>query len=751
MMRRMTTGTGRGRGSWTGRRPRAGRPAAGIAVVAAIGVVAVALAVLGGSRPPLTPGPSQPGSGAISAAVGPIVYYEILDADGSTLMERRLDGHSLPRRVAARPDADDGQAWTIDPGGSVAVAVLPTDGQKERVEAVAIADGTDLWQVELPFTAISEAVWSADGHRLGLISRPEGAGPTESFVIDTRDGRVTRTVVPGGGVLQGFDADDALVLREAHGDGAASGWSFLRVDPATNVVERLSSPPDVGPAATGSEDVDPARGIGVTLGFGPNGQGAAVEARPTGGGAARQLGVFQSVDRLAVDPGGTGVAVAVDRGIRFITWDGRVDNLWSSDDSIAGFGWSADGDYVWIETDRRGPNLTVIERATGRTVAIPQVDPVAQSLVVRVVGGVPLPETALPAAEPTPTPTPAPSGPDVAGAPSIVSAWIDGSNGSTTLRFERLVPTSEGGMRVVAAMTPVPVPVDPDADVVLLPRPRSAQVLAWVQTTGRTMGWLWDGTPDHQPTRLALPRDWPPVADDLAWRPDGKAVAASATRAGLDGDIEGTFVIAEIGAAHTTSLPLNRQYDRLEGWWSSTELRVGHTICSEGCQGRYSYSARLRVRDGRLRQLTPADRGHAPIDEIDPDGHGGLVMRVINDDPADDLRIDWPLGSGSVNGPDVIGYARGGRSIFLADASGDGTDLFRIDDAADRAIKGRLADPQPVRLGHLPRHRLDVRISPDQRWALVVDRVDDVQLVELSTGRAWQVDRDRTLDWWPAA
>ena len=180
-----------------------------------------------------------------------------------------------------------------------------------------------------------------------------------------------------------------------------------------------------------------------------------------------------------------------------------------------------------------------------------------------------------------------------------------------------------------------------------------------------------------------------------------------------------------------------------------TELRVGHVICTEGCEGRFSYSARLRVRDGRLRRLTPADRTHAPIDEIDPDGRGGLVMSVINADPADDVRIDWPLGSGSVDGPAVIGFARGGRSILLADASGDGTDLYRIDDAAQRAVKGRLADPQPVRLGHLPRHGLDVRISPDQRWALVVDRVENVQLVELSTGRAWQVDRDRTLDWWP--
>lgn len=740
---------GTGRGARSGARTGGRRPAIGIAVVGAIGVVAAALAALGGSRPPVSPGPPQPGSGAIPAVVGPTVFYEILDADGSALVERRLDGHSLPRRIATRPDADLGQTWTIDPGGTIAVAILPTDGQQERVEAVEIADGADLWQVELPFTAISEAVWSADGHRLALISRPDQAGPTESFVVDTRGGRVTRTVVPQGAVLQGFDVDDALLLREAQGDGTVSAWTFLRVDPATNVVERLSAVPDVGPSTTGAEDVDPARGFAVTLSLGPNHRGTAVHARPTNGGAARQLGVFPSVDWIAIDPSGTGVAVAASHGLRFIAWDGRAEDLWSSDDSIAGFGWSADGDYLWIETDRRGPNLTVIERSTGRTIVVPQVDPVAQSLVVRVVGGVSLPDTALPAVEPTPAPTPAPSGPDVADAPSIASAWVDASGGRTLLHVDRLVPTSEGGMRVAASMTPVPVADDPDTMVALLPRPRSAQVLAWVGTADHAMGWLWDGITDHPSVRLAVPRDWPASAFALAWRPDGQAVAAMATRVGPDGDVRGTFVIAELGAARTTFLPFNPQYDRLEGWWSSTELRVGHVICTEGCEGRFSYSARLRVRDGRLRRLTPADRTHAPIDEIDPDGRGGLVMSVINADPADDVRIDWPLGSGSVDGPAVIGFARGGRSILLADASGDGTDLYRIDDAAQRAVKGRLADPQPVRLGHLPRHGLDVRISPDQRWALVVDRVENVQLVELSTGRAWQVDRDRTLDWWP--
>ena len=71
--------------------------------------------------------------------------------------------------------------------------------------------------------------------------------------------------------------------------------------------------------------------------------------------------------------------------------------------------------------------------------------------------------------------------------------------------------------------------------------------------------------------------------------------------------------------------------------WTSAELRVGHGVCTEGCEGRYAFSARLRVRDGRVTQLTPADRARAPIDEVSPEelSHPDFPMG----DPLDALEM----------------------------------------------------------------------------------------------------------------
>src|SRR6185295_7530411 len=149
---------------------------------------------------------------------------------------------------------------------------------------------------------------------------------------------------------------------------------------------------------------------------------------------------------------------------------------------------------------------------------------------------------------------------------------------------------------------PAPIPDDSGRSVTLLPRPGTSDVLVWIQTGDRGAGWLWDGT--GEATRLRLPSDWPKNAFDVAWRPDGKALAGSAGRAGRDGDFEGIFVVGAIGGPRTRVIPIKGEYDSLEGWWSPTELRVGHGICTEGCAGRYSLSARLRVSDGRLTQFT---------------------------------------------------------------------------------------------------------------------------------------------------
>src|SRR3954447_11855719 len=228
----------------------------GVWIAAAVLAVAVVLGSMLAGRP-VTPTPTPPGGSAVpgsqAPASGPVVFYEILDANASVLVERRLDGVSLPRRVAERPDADVGAIWAVDPAGTIAISGV-SDEQTAHLQAVAIADGSAIWAADVPSLGLDGSVWSVDGHRLAALARPEESGPLVAIVIDTRDGRVTRTVLPDGAALQGFDPGDALILRQRQDPGAVlkATWRFLRVDPASNVLQRMNGVPAVGPASDGS-------------------------------------------------------------------------------------------------------------------------------------------------------------------------------------------------------------------------------------------------------------------------------------------------------------------------------------------------------------------------------------------------------------------------------------------------------------------------------------------------------------------
>ena len=92
-----------------------------------------------------------------------------------------------------------------------------------------------------------------------------------------------------------------------------------------------------------------------------------------------------------------------------------------------------------------------------------------------------------------------------------------------------------------------------------------------------------------------------------------------------------------------------------------------------------------------------------------------------------------------------MGFAADGRSLIVSLLPEQGTDVYRIDDPAARAVDGRLDDPRPVLLGHLAQRGVDIRISPDQRWALTMDRTGGILLTELATGREL-ADRSRLGD-----
>lgn len=737
---------------WGRRSSGAGRRRGGsVGALVGLGVALALVVVLGvASRPGGLPGPAA-SAGRSAVATGPLVFYEILDAEGSSLMERRLDGHSLARRVALRTDVDHGRTWTVDPGGSIAVAVVPL-GEDQELEAIAVASGTSLWRIRTPAAPLDDAQWSADGRRLALLTGGAEGVLRALLVVEAGNGTISRARVPDDAILQGFDAAGGAVVRQRLTDPAGdrtTGWRFLRFDPAVGTLDPVAGLPDAGPASDWTDDVHPAAGIAVEAVGAPD-QGTSIRLwRVRGGGAPHVIARFPSVDRIAFDPAGTGVAVSLGQAIRLVTLDGRASDLFVGADAIADFGWSAGGDYLAVATDRRGPNLTVVERATGRTVALPQASVVAHSLFVRIVGGVPLPASPLPAVEPTPTPTPGPSGPDVAGFAGILSGWIESDSGAPTVHAERVVPTEVGGLRQAAVMEPAPIDPALVADggepiVTLLPRPGSRDVLVWVESSVGSAGWLWDGASARTP--VDLPPDWPAGAYDLAWRPDGAALAASAGRTTASGEFEGIFAVASLGGTRTRVLPIVGAYNRLEGWWSASELRVGHGICAEGCGGRYAESARLRIADRRLVQLTPADRERAAVDRATFDGRT-IVLSLINEDATDDIVIDWPGGAQPDDGADVLGFASDGRSLLVAAARAAGTDLYRIDDPIGRAVAGRLADPRPVPIGHLAGRGLRIEVAPGEGWAIATDRVDNVHLVRLADGRSWAVDRDRTIAW----
>jgi hypothetical protein len=117
-----------------------------------------------------------------------------------------------------------------------------------------------------------------------------------------------------------------------------------------------------------------------------------------------------------------------------------------------------------------------------------------------------------------------------------------------------------------------------------------------------------------------------------------------------------------------------------------------------------------------------------------------------NDMANSTIHIDWPARLGAT-GPAFVQFAADGRSLIVATAPAVGTDLYRIDDPAGRATAGHVADPQPVRIGHLGGRGIDIRVSPDEHWALTTDRTGGVALTELASGHTWSIDRNATTAW----
>jgi hypothetical protein len=139
------------------------------------------------------------------------------------------------------------------------------------------------------------------------------------------------------------------------------------------------------------------------------------------------------------------------------------------------------------------------------------------------------------------------------------------------------------------------------------------------------------------------------------------------------------------------------------------------------------------------------------IDQTYVDDQGGIVMSPINDGVRSDIRIAWPTDPGTSRRA-AAGHVRLGPAIAPCHRGhGHRDGSLWVDDPPHHAIAGRVADPVRTLLADFPRRGLSIEVSPDSRWAMTTDRVGDVRLVELASGRSWSIDRERLLAWWPSA
>jgi hypothetical protein len=722
-----------------------------VTAAAAIAIALVAFTGLGGSQPAPSAPPQGPASFATPTrppAGSVFVYYEVLDADGALLYERVLDGSSLPRLIVERPSSDFSRTYTVDPVGHAALATF-AEGGRTSLEAIDIATGQTMWRTPTPILEPESGVWSADGRRwAALVAEVDFEAGPSVLIADLASGATALVALDERAWPQGFTTSGELVLTERDEDlSTTTPWRFLEVDAATGGIVRLATPPPVGPHSATTDDVAPVAGIGTASFFTDDGR-STIEVRDVAQGPWRRLADFEFVDRLVFDPAGDAVAASADGRIVLVDLSGNVAEVWDGPD-YADLTWSASGQYLGISGYEDRSMVAIAERSTGRVVELPLPEQIAEGRLVSVVGSNPLPPNALPpGGDPQPTPSPAPTGPPVAGAPAIAVGWIEIQDGVPIGHAEVRVATEDGGVRTIATMPPISFEDlrDQEPTLSVAPRPGGPDVLVKVDSDGLTQAWLWDPNAGRRP--FPFPDGWPAAVGPIVWRPDGGALASTSVDPEGDPAAIPQVVVAELDTSIVRQLPLPDDYPELLGWWSDTQLRMGSTICTEGCPGRYAYNARLRVADGQLEPVTAPDGTtgavHQAIVEFDPEPE--ILLSAVNDDPRDDVRIRWPADLPAIDGSIVLWASP--RPDLLVGAPIDGAvELYRIADPVGRARSGRLADPRPAPVARLPLSAADPQLSADGGWLLVRDRARGLSAIELATDRRWNLGPARDADW----
>ena len=705
---------------------------------------------------------------------GPTVWYSVLGNGRLTLYERRLDGRAEPIELAFRPSNREGQSeFMVDPDGRTILFAQRASG-RTTIEPIARAapQAPPAWRVDIPSADFRNGLWSPDGRYWAGYSNRGRA--THVIVVDATAGRVSTFPLQEDESVQGFTGTGAeLAMRtgrpSANTGGAA--FRFATIDPSSGVrqdttLEEL----DLLPQSTDHTEVAPYAGIWLAEDYG-----------------RRQIVVGDLRTGARYDVGSPGlsfwwtafshdasevftVAAAGDDacgGRRYVMQaadlDGGTRVLWDGAAAPLDFTFAVTGDYVgfdaWIEYV--GSAMVVVDTISGRSTVLPTPPGSYLGSVLAIHGGSRLPDPAVPQVPASPPPE-LPAGELLAGAPQLATGAVeyDAVTCQATIRVRLLAPTVDGGLAIVDELEPAVFrDVErTDAWVDLAPRPHSNQILVGYGGKDAFEQFLWTPDPGRRPgstpkiEALPLPADWPEHLAPGSWRGDGKAIGLGSTR-------RGNYLWFELGDETTHRVRIREQWQQVIGWSSDgDEILIMRNGCIDFCDVVETWAARVRLSDGRVRDVTQ----RAPADALASSTLRGVSVHsglAAYQDVRDGRRIDfsqglgvpgdfsfqWPKRAGRLAGDSREVWSQDGRSLYVVAKMGDGRALFRIDDPREGVAL------RPKLLGRLPAGAELDQVEFGGTWAEVgISALGTCRegLVDLSTGQAYLLDACAMSEVW---
>ena len=693
-------------------------------------------------QPPPSASPTQLPTPASSPVTTPplepaVLYYDEVGLGFDALDRWILDGAHVPERLVVRTTGDDDlddAGWyhySVSPDGKTAIwSSLHHDPNGWTVEGIDLSDGSTLWTHEAQTPAFPLA-WSHDG-TLAVGERDSESDPPAAVYIDAVAGTVTEIVPPAGAWIRGFaQSDDRLILSE--GDGPQPD-TFLAWDLSSSAQQTLG--PTDAAVAESLDREDPfsaARGQVVEQ-IAPRpspGAGLGVydyaTATVTNVAGLPDVGEHGAIAGARFDPQGehlyalwsdrTEVGVPAESGLTLYaaTPPAAAAPIWSGRGSGGDLIFSPNAGLVAFQPDWQAPSMVVVEPASGRSLELPIPLGALGVTIDRLADG-PLPAAVPPVPVVTPPTDPATL---VAGAPQSIVEYLSDSNGSLRVTFTLVAPAMRDGQPILTSVAETTLAApggtsERDVSMAAVPRPRSKDILLWIETPGAAQAWLW--SPGSDPRPLVVPSVMiNATAYALAWSLDG---------ARLVGDSRGDAIVwfePETGRAGRLELARPWHGSDVVGMTASGAV-LTHAIragdVAPGCHGAVFQAVDLAT--GRLSQYEPDHDVAARV--AGWDDHGSAASGYAAGTHGRTLSLDRDC---SISGDDrTIQLPSGDRAGGIAIWSTDGESLFVPVRTASGGVMLRYRRPwalpgaSPVVVGTIPDGAGQIEsLSSSGRWA----------------------------------